>query len=155
MKLNESMPIKGKLHIQLFGPDGQLKEERRVHNLVVTAGKNFVADQLSGTPGTTKMTHMAVGTGTTGAAAGDTQLETETDRNALTSSVDTANALLFVGDWAAGDATATITEAGIFNNSSGGTMLARATFTGIAKGALDVLKINWTVTFGQAVNYSQ
>lgn len=145
--LKDQVGIHGELHIQLFGPDGKLKEERKVHNLVVDDGKAFIADQLSGTPGSTKMTHMAVGTNSTGVTAGDHSLAAETDRNALTSSVDTANAILFVGDWAAGDATATLTEAGIFNNVSGGVMLARATFTGIAKGALDVLKINWTVTF--------
>ena len=92
---------------------------------------------------------MAVGTGGTAAAAGDTALGTELDRNALTSRTDATNVVTYVGNWAGGDATsATIQEAGIFNASSVGTMLARATFTAINKGASDTLAITWTVTIG-------
>ncbi len=135
--------------IQLFDKDGNLKEERRVHNLVVTAGKNHIADQLSSAPGQSAMSHMAIGTGSTAPAAGDTALGTEIDRNALTSRTDATNVVTYVGDWAAGDGTnAAIAEAGIFNAAAAGTMLARATFTAINKGASDTLKITWTVTVG-------
>ena len=41
-----------------------------------------------------------------------------------------------------------IAEAGIFNAGAAGTMLARATFTAINKGASDTLAITWTVTVG-------
>ena len=76
-------------------------------------------------------------------------MATEIDRNALTSALDTTNVVTYVGDWAAGDGTnSAIAEAGIFNASSVGTMLARATFTAINKGASDTLKITWTVTVG-------
>jgi hypothetical protein len=52
-----------------------------------------------------------------------------------------------VGNWAAGDATnAAITEAGVFNAASAGTMYSRATFTAINKGAADTLQITWTYT---------
>lgn len=139
----------GKLHIQLFADDGSLLDERLIDNLVVTAGKNHIADRLSTTPTGAAMSHMAVGTGTTAPAAGDTALGTEIDRNALTSATDSANVVTYVGNWAAGDATnAAITEAGIFNAASAGTMLARATFTAINKGASDTLQITWTVTIG-------
>lgn len=135
--------------VEVFGADGILKETREVHNLVVTAGKNHIADQLSSSPGGAAMGWMEVGTGATAAAAGDTALQTALDRNALTSRTDATNVVTYVGDWAAGDATnSAISEAGIFNASSGGTMLARATFTAINKGASDTLKITWTVTIG-------
>ena len=52
-----------------------------------------------------------------------------------------------VGNWAAGDGTnAAITEAGVFNAASTGTMYSRATFTAINKGASDTLQITWTYT---------
>lgn len=135
--------------IQVFDSQGNLRDERRIHNLVVTAGKNHVADALSSAPGQAAMSHMAVGTGSTAPAAGDTALGAEIDRNALTSRTDATNVVTYVGDWAAGDATnSAITEAGIFNAAAAGTMLARATFTAINKGASDTLKITWTVTLG-------
>lgn len=132
--------------IQVFGPDGELKQEVTTHNLVVTAGINHIADQLDSSPGTA-MSHMEIGSGSTAPAAGDTALQTPIDRNALTSRTSAANVVTYVGDWAAGDGTsADIEEAGIFNNAAGGTMLARAVFTQVNKGASDTLKITWTVT---------
>lgn len=135
--------------VEVFDANGDLKDSREVHNLVVTAGKNHIADRLSSSPGGAAMGWMEVGTGTTAAAAGDTALQTALDRNATTSITDATNVVTYVGDWAAGDATnAAITEAGIFNAASAGTMLARAVFTAINKGASDTLKITWTVTIG-------
>jgi hypothetical protein len=135
--------------IQLWDESMKLSWEERVHNLVVTAGKNHIADQLSASPGQSAMSHMEIGSGSTAPAAGDTALVSAIDRNALTSRTDSGNVVTYVGDWAAGDGTsADIEEAGIFNAASSGTMLARAVFTQINKGASDTLKITWTVTVG-------
>lgn len=147
--LTDGLKITGHVLIELRDENGNIKETREVDNLVVTAGKNHIADQLSSAPGQAAMSHMEVGTGTTAPAAGDTALQTALDRNALTSRTDATNVVTYVGDWAAGDATnSAIAEAGIFNAASAGTMLARATFTAINKGAGDTLKITWTVTVG-------
>ena len=148
----ESLPVRGHVLVELFGPDGELKAHREIDNLVVDAGESHIADQLSSSPGGAAMGWMAIGTGATAPAFGNTALGTEIDRNALTSRTDSANVVTYVGNWAAGDGTnSAITEAGIFNQSSvGGTMLARATFTAINKGASDTLAITWTLTVGTA-----
>ena len=117
---------------------------RETENLVVTAGKNWVADRMN--DANAVMSHMAVGTGTNAAAAGDTTLQTENDRNALTSTTVTDNAVAYVATWAAGDATAAITEAGIFDAASSGDMLARTKFDVVNKGAADSMTITWTIT---------
>lgn len=132
---------------ELFGKDGKLKQREEAHNLVVTTGLAHIADQLSASPGQGAMSHMAIGTGAGAAAAGDTTLATELDRNALTSRTDAAAVVTYVGTWSAGDGTGAITEAGIFNASSNGTMLARVLFSVINKGASDTLVITWTLTF--------
>jgi hypothetical protein len=145
--LREPLRVTGHVLLVLRGPDGEVKQIEEVSNLVVDAGKAHIADRLSTTPTGAAMGWMAVGTGGTAPAAANTALGTELDRNATTSITDAANVVTYVGDWAAGDATsATIQEAGIFNAASVGTMLARATFTAINKGASDTLKITWTVT---------
>ena len=63
------------------------------------------------------MTHMAIGTGTTTAAAAQTALTTELERNALTVSGGTVstNTIVYAATYAAGDGTGAITEAGIFD----------------------------------------
>ena len=138
--VNENLKLTGALTIAL--------NDEVVHegdNLVVTAGKNFVASRMKDTT-KAAMTHMAVGTGTTTAAASQTALVTENDRNTLTSTTVTANAIAYVCTWAAGDATAALTEAGIFNASSGGDMLCRTVFSVVNKASADSMTITWTVT---------
>jgi len=150
--LTDHVARKGKLRVELFGPDGKLKEERNIENLMTNVGEAHIADQLASAPDESAMSHMAVGTGTTAPTSANTVLEFEIDRNALTSrtqgSAGDDNDIIYVGDWAAADATGAITEAGILNSSAAGTLLARATFAAINKGAADTLKITWTVTIG-------
>ncbi len=150
-EISDSLRITGHVLIELFDKDGVIRDLRSVHNLVVTAGKNHIAAELSAA-GTTDMGWMEVGTGAVAAALGDTALGAAiatTGRQTLTSRTSATNVVTYVGDWAAGAATnAAITEAGIFNASAAGTMLARAVFTAINKGASDTLKITWTVTVG-------
>ena len=142
----------GNLKIALRDQYGNLKAMRELDNVFTDAGDAHVADQMESTPGEAAMSHMAVGTDSTTLTAGDTTLGGETDRNALTSFVqDTGandNKVIYIGDWAAADATAALTEAGIFNSSTVGTMLCAQTFSIINKGAADTLQITWTVTFG-------
>ena len=137
----ENFKVTGQVTIQKNG-----EVVRDIPNTIVTAGKNDIASLISGAGSV--MTHMAVGTGTNAVAAGDTTLQTETDRNALSVSggAPSTNTVVFIGVWAAGDGTAAITEAGLFSASSGGTMLARTVFSAVNKGASDVLTITWTVT---------
>ena len=49
----------------------------------------------------------------------------------------------------AGEATGAITEAGLLNASSGGTLFDRVTFPVINKGALDIYNIDFTITFSE------
>lgn len=136
------LQLKANMHLVLRGPDGKTKQEFRTHNTVTTAGKNGVADQILASPSLNKATHMAVGTGT----GGTTTLNTEVDRNALTSKTRSGAVVTMVGTWSAGDATATITEAGIFDAASTGNMWCYSSFTGIVKGSNDELVITWTLT---------
>ena len=137
--LNDGLKLTGKLSIAI---NDEVVQE--VPNLVVTAGKNYVADRIKNN--STVMSHMAIGTGTAAAAAGNTALGSESARTALTSSTVTNNEIVYVDTFAAGTGTGAITEAGIFNASSGGTMLCRTVFSVVNKGASDAMTITWTVT---------
>lgn len=126
----------------LFDAAGNVKQTENVYNTVTTAGKNALLDQLLASPTLGKPTHMAVGTGTPSGTA----LGTELDRNALTSKNRSTNVVTMVGDWAAGDGTGAITEAGVFDAASSGNMHLSASFSVINKAAGDTLQINWTWT---------
>tara|TARA_R110002074_G_scaffold103433_1_gene223242 strand:- start:1060 stop:1482 length:423 start_codon:yes stop_codon:yes gene_type:complete len=137
--VNDNLSLTGALTIAL---NDEIVTE--TGNLVVTAGKNWVAQRMNNV--NTVMTHMAVGKGTTDAAAGQTTLVSENDRNALTSTTVTNNTIIYVATWAAGDATAALTEAGVFDAASGGDMLCRTKFNVVNKAAADSMTITWTIT---------
>ena len=143
--IQDSIKMTGELRITVTNPEGNITQETVIPNLVVTAGKNLIASRLKDTTDAA-MTHMAIGTGTTAAAAGDTALGSEEGRVSLTSTTVTNNAVAYVATFGAGTGTGAITEAGLFNASSSGTMLCRTVFSVINKGAADTLGITWTVT---------
>ena len=137
----------GNLKLVLTDEHGNVKQEEEVKNLVVTVGKGFIASRMKDATATA-MTHMEVGTGTTAAAVGDTALQTPvaSSRVTLTSTTVTTNNVAYVATFPAGTGTGALTEAGLFNASSSGTMLCRTVFSVINKGAADTLGITWTVT---------
>jgi len=92
------------------------------------------------------MSHMAIGTGSTAAAAGNTALGSEADRNTLTSTTVSGATITYVATFGAGEGTGAITEAALLNASSSGTMLCRTVFAVVNKGSQDSMTITWTVT---------
>lgn len=141
----DGLKARGTLDITVRGPDGTIKDEKKIKNLIVDDGLEYIASRMTGTSENV-MSHMAVGTGSTAAAGADTALGTEVDRNALTSTTVTSNAIAYVCSWAAGDGTGALTEAGLFNAVSSGTMLCRTVFGTVTKGASDSMTITWTIT---------
>jgi hypothetical protein len=147
---NDAIKMTGNLKLVLTDEHGNVKQEEEVKNLVVTVGKNFIASSMAKTTTNSPaaMTHMEVGTGTTAAAVGDTALQTAvaSSRVTLTSTTVTTNNVAYVATFPAGTGTGALTEAGIFNAASVGTLLCRTVFSVINKGAADTLGITWTVT---------
>ena len=143
--INDSIKVTGELKLTLTRPDGHVKHEVIIPNLVVTTGKNYIASRMKDASATA-MSHMAIGTGSTEAAAGNTALGSEAGRVALTSTTVSNSDVAYVATFPAGTGTGAITEAGILNASSGGTLLCRTVFNVINKAAADTLGITWTVT---------
>ena len=138
--INESLKMVGHLSIALNGETVQ-----EVPNLVVTDGKEYVASRMKDTSASA-MSHMAIGSGSTAAAAGNTALGSELGRVSLTSTNVSAAVVTYVATFAAGTGTGAVTEAALLNASSGGTMLCRTVFSVVNKGSADSMTITWTVT---------
>jgi hypothetical protein len=146
-KVTEELKATGLVKIVQTNAAGQIVKEFNVPNLVVTAGKNHIAAKIAATTNSpAAMTHMAIGTGTTSPGAGDTALGTQTGRVSLSGSVVSTNTITYTATFPAGTGDGAITEAGVFNASSGGTMLCRTTFPVVNKASGDTIAITWVVT---------
>lgn len=147
MNTIENIKATGVLAVLLVGEDGSIKETREFKNLVVSTGTAYIASRMKDATATA-MTHMELGTGTTAAANGDTTLGTliASSRTALTTTTVSANTITYVATFNAGVGTGAVTEAGIFNASSSGTMLCRTVFPVVNKQSGDSMTVTWTVT---------
>lgn len=137
----------------LRGPDGLIKRVEIGHNIIVNTGKNDGIERLINATGTPAVfNYVGIGTSATAEAATDTALGVECasstrqqDTAATPDPPTTTGQQQLVVTFAAGNCTATVVEAGVFNASTSGTMLNRKTFGAITKGASDQLEI--TITF--------
>jgi hypothetical protein len=146
-KVTEELKATGLVKIVQTNAAGEIVKEFNVPNLVVTAGKAHIAAKIAATTNSpAAMTHMAIGTGTSTPGASDTALGTQTGRVSLSGSVVSTNTITYTATFPAGTGDGAITEAGIFNASSGGTMLCRSTFPVVNKSAGDTIAITWVVT---------
>lgn len=136
--------------ISLFG---SYKNSLQLCNLVTSAGKAGVSAHISGVGSPAAYTYIAIGTGTTAANVADTTLQTEITTNGgqrasatmsqVTTTVtnDTAQAVLtfnFTGSFA-------VTESGLLNAASSGTLLARQVFSAINVANGDSLQVTWKI----------
>ena len=73
MNNQTNIKLNGELEIVLRDKFGKIKEKRTEKNLIVTVGLTFICSRMTGTSKNV-MSHMALGSGTTAAAAGQTDL---------------------------------------------------------------------------------
>tara|TARA_R100000426_G_scaffold86082_2_gene66858 strand:+ start:63 stop:521 length:459 start_codon:yes stop_codon:yes gene_type:complete len=147
--INENLKLSGQLNIVLKDKAGNVKDEREVKNLVVNKGLEYIASRMKDASKSV-MSHMGLGSGTTAAAASQTDLVTLLgSREALDSTTISGSnneKVVYVSAFEAGDATGAVTEAGIFNAASGGDMLCRTVFSVVNKAADDTMSVTWTIT---------
>lgn len=132
---------------------GSWKSEKVIGNLITNAGFALAAGLLNGSGTPAAATFIAVGTGTTAAAVTDTTLQTETATSGLsraagtvslvTTSVTNDTAQILKSFSVTG--TVAVTESGVLNASSSGTLLCRQVFTAINVVNGDTLQVTWKV----------
>lgn len=144
--IKDKLKLRGDVSIVLKSADGSVKDSRAIKNLVVNDGLNFIVSRMKdATQGA--MSHMAVGSSTTAAAAGQTDLVSILgSREALDSTAVSTNTVTYVSSFEAGEGTGAVTEAGIFNASTSGDMLCRTVFAVVNKQATDSMTISWLVS---------
>lgn len=142
--MNENLKATGQLTIEHWTGDGV--KNTTTHNLVVSVGKGFIISRMVGTASAV-MSHMGLGTGSTTPTALNTALQAQINSRVVFDSVNSvANTVTYKTTFLPGVATGAITEAGIFNAATNGTMLARATFAVQNKAAGDTVIVTWAIT---------
>lgn len=140
---------------------GSYQKEMVVSNLITSAGKAGLASRVNGSGSAAAFTSIGFGTGTTAAAVGDTALETgktasggadsgvhvlptaSVTASRVTTSVtnDTAQLLGTISI----TGTIAVTESGVFNADTNGTLLCRQVFSAINVISGDSLQLTWKI----------
>jgi len=143
---------------KIFGLTGYRKFGVTYFNLAPTVGLALMAGRIEGSGSPAAATYMAVGTGTTAPAAGNTTLEAEITNSGLARAAGTPTLVKvnvnndtaqLVKQWSV-TGTKAITEMGIFNAASAGTLLVRNTFSAYNVVSGDTFKITHKLTFANA-----
>jgi hypothetical protein len=147
---NGDVTLSGFWTIQVYGPDGVLKQEHRGKNVITTVGKEFLARflQSANTSGSWTMNYIGIGSDNTAAAVANTALGSELSRKTGTVSYTSGAIYNVVATFATGSGTGSIIEYGLFSASSAGTLLSRYVNSGVVtKGASDTLRAELQITF--------
>jgi len=131
--------------------DGKLIHSQENHNLITNNGLAGRASRLNGADSEAAFTYLAVGTGTTAAAATDTTLETELTDSGLSRAAAIASRVTTTetNDTAQLIATYTVTaskavtECGALNAGAAGILLGRQVFAAVNVSNGDVLAITY------------
>lgn len=134
---------------KILGITGYFASQAVYANLLTTSGKGLISGRINGVGSPAAPSFMGIGTGTNAAAAGDTGLQTEStgtgyDRVAGTVSTVTTDVTndtnQIIGSWTVSSSKA-ITEMGVFNAISAGTLLVRNVFSAYTLQSGDTFQI--------------
>ena len=138
---------------RIFGLTGRMSSRVLVGNLVTYAGLAGIAGRIGASGAPAAFDYIATGTGTNAASTGDTTLQTELAASGLTRAQGTVSLVTTsqTNDTAKCSKTFTVTdtvavtECGLLNASSNGTLLGRNVFSAINVVNGDSLQIDYKV----------
>ena len=148
--ISSQIRLIGSVRVEVHHDDGRT-EAYTQPNMIVNGGRDRIA-ALFAQQSTTFPTHLEVGTGTTAPTGTDTTLETAVLRNAVVSSSALNGVTSIKAYFSKTDANGSaISEVGLFDQSSGGTMFARSILGSVVnKDATIAMTITWTFTFADS-----
>ena len=151
-KVNDSIKVKGFIHLQIVDDDGRVIGDRCVTNTVTNNGKNDIAALVGAVSGSYQVGYAAIGNGSTSSYATNTDLNTRQNSfMAVSNSTVGASTGVFqaTASFAGSNNSATITvqEVGLFKTNSAGSMVAATTFTGSQMATNQNLNLTYQIQF--------
>lgn len=145
--MNDNFGLKGNVELILRDKDGNVIDHRDVENAITNVGYDAICAQIGNQSQPNDFYYTGIGTSSAVFSGADTTLGTELTRveNVYAHSIGTKN-FTSTATYAATVGTGAITESGLLNANSAGTLLNRVVFAVINKGADDSLEIVWTIT---------
>ena len=153
MKKQDPIKLRGLISIEVKDDKGELKEKKEVKNTICNLGIKAIIGLAGNIDSQTAFTYLAVGVGTSAAAATDTTLETEiTDSGLERASVTPTSETTTVTDdtlqltktWTATGSKA-VTEVGILNAASAGVLLGHQVFSAVNVVSSDTIAVTYQV----------
>jgi hypothetical protein len=138
--------------------DGKLVLEQESKNLTPDSAVAAFIKRMGGDGSTDEFTYLALGTGTTAAANDDTALESEIvdsglERASATVTYETdsisGDTLQLLKSWTA-TGSKSVTEIGVFNDASAGTLGGRTVKTAVPLESNDVYHITYKIILARA-----
>jgi len=114
LDLKENIGVSGTWRFIWRDENGNVIETREEHNLITQSGLNALAAIFVGEIPVNNAIYLAVGTGTTAAASGNTKLEGEVFRKAIAVKTRELNELRFRFFFTPGEANGDWSEQGVF-----------------------------------------
>lgn len=151
--------------VRIHGITGSWGYTINVANVVTNAAKGAFSGLINGSGGIAVFASIGIGTGTTSAAATDTALQTEVtsagagasgvhavaaatvSRVTTTNTNDTAQFVGTVSFSGISSPPLAVTESGVFNATTNGTMMAHQVFSAINVNNGDSLQLTWKLQF--------
>jgi len=155
MEYKDTIKITGLIKAVLKDANGKIKGIREVKNTITNVSFAVFAGLAGAVDTQTAFTYLALGTGTTAAAATDTALETEITDSGLAragatvtreTTTLTNDTLQLDYTWTASGSKA-VTEAGALNAASVGVLAGRQVFTALAAESSDTIQITYKFKF--------
>ncbi len=145
--MEDSFKVAGSVTLTSYNSSNVVCNTLHIPNLVVSTGKTFIASRMSSNTANV-MGFIAVGFGSEITAPTTTALQSENARasTSVTGGTASGNTVTYSSSFGFNEANGSLTEAGIFNEPSGGTMLCRTTFPAYVKTSSEVLAVSWTIS---------
>lgn len=130
--------------------NGVVIDTREVHNIVTTVGKEWVKDRIHnyGTSEADFFRYTAIGSDDDPApAVGDTALNSQLGTRTAGTYASGATGVCTITGTHTATTTWAVVEAGLFDASTSGSMMARVIFSVINLSLDDQLTVEWTITY--------
>lgn len=147
----QKQDISGKVILTILNNAGEEVEHIEISNRIPDIGLNMIARYFAGDGGfpIAALSHLAVGTGSTAAAALDTTLETEISRVVIDTQGSVTDTATLTGEFSgAAVEGVNINEFGVFNDPTTGDMLARIVLASpITLPVGFTMQVQWDIVF--------